>query len=78
MSGFRRWLAIKRYRLAFFWHAVREPTLSKISKSLGTDRERRNDNLRLMSDRWFAKGPKPEDYGLTPEDVKSENATWMP
>jgi len=70
-----KWLAIKRYHRALFRHALRDNTLHKImtdpvfDRSLGSTREERNKNLELMSERWFAKGPKPEDYGLRPEDV---------
>ena len=71
----RKWLAVRRYRWALFRHELRDNTLVKIatnptfSRSIGRTREERNANLRLMSDRWWARGPKPEDYGLRPEDV---------
>ena len=70
-----KWFAIKRYQLAQFMHLVRDNTLVKIAtdpvfdRSIGSTREERNKNLCLMGERWDAKGPKPEDYGLRSEDV---------
>jgi hypothetical protein len=73
VTGFRRWLAIKRYRWAFFWHAVNQPPLSEnISRG-----ELRRQTILLLGSRWDAKGPKPEDYGLRPEDVRKGNASWL-
>lgn len=75
-TGWRRWLAIKRYRWALFRHLLRDDTLVKIAtnptfdRSIGSTRDERNKNLRLMGERWDARGPKPEDYGLRPEDVE--------
>lgn len=75
---FHYWIAVKRYRVAYFWHAVRDPTMSKImtnpffSRSIGATREERNKNIELMDDRWMARGPKPRNYGLPADTAPSK------
>lgn len=77
---FKRWMAIKRYRAAVFIHWCREPTMSKIvsdeffSRSLGGNRQHRNANIRMLSDRWSAKEPQPADYGLPAGTAPSKHA----
>ncbi len=60
------WWRRKRYRLASILHALRDPTPLG-SPLLGKDRLTRNKNIRLMTERWWAKAPRPEDYGLPAE-----------
>lgn len=66
MNRLAHWIAFKRYRWALFWHLVRDPTPLG-HPGLGHTREERDKNLRIMWDRWRAKGPRPEDYGLPPD-----------
>lgn len=70
MKSLRRWVAVKRFRLAVFVHACKLPINDP--DALGRNREQRDGNISLLADRWFQQGPKPEDYGLPPDTARSK------
>ncbi len=69
MNFLARWVAVKRYRWAQFWHAVRVP-IRWGDPLYGRDREQRNKTIQLIAERWDARAPRPEDYGLPPDHPK--------
>lgn len=71
MNALARWLAVKRYRFAHFRHWMRYPSMAG-HPLLGKSRAERNRNLDMMFDRWAAKGPKPEHYGLPPDTAPTK------
>lgn len=72
MTNWRRWIAVKRYRWAVLLHALRDP-IRYGDPLYGRDRETRNKNIRLMSERWDAKGPRPEDFGLPADTAPTKH-----
>ena len=63
-----RWLALRRYGWAEFLHYTRLP-FTPGDPLLGKTPEERGRNIERLVWRHHACAPKPEDYGLTQQDV---------
>ena len=70
MTKIERWIRTKRYRWAVFLHSCRVP-IKWGDPTLGAGDVRRA-NLDMMMDRWDAKEPKPEAYGLPAGTARSK------
>ncbi len=71
MNRLTRWIAVRRYRIALHIHEFRVP-IRWGDPLYGRTREERNKTIGIISDRWDAKAPRPEDYGLPPDTAPTK------